>query len=359
MLPELSPTTPSSSSRSANRQNLLIFVLLSVIAVAGVIAYVLYSRDHVQPPLQASAQPTVPDDGRQLVEVRKHPHILFRNTALGPSYGLLCIASLNAPDGERYATALRCERVYATSEAGLCLQAHRSALTTYEAVSFDRNFAVLHTFNLAGGPSRTRVSRDGRWAAATVFVVGDSYAASGFSTRTTIFDLQHATKIGELEEFRVLKDGQLFKQLDFNFWGVTFAEDGDRFYATLASGGTFYLVEGQIARHELQVLRTGVECPSLSPDGTRLVFKSRMSEIGRRLWRLHVLDLRTLAETIINEANSVDDQAAWLDSDHVLYALPRNIPGSGTSDVWVARADGDGTPRVFMHNAASPCLVRP
>ena len=34
-------------------------------------------------------------------------------------------------------------------------------------------------------------------------------------------------------------------------------------------------------------------------------------------------------ESVVNESRSVDDQAEWLDSDHVLYALPRNVAGVG------------------------------
>ena len=36
--------------------------------------------------------------------------------------------------------------------------------------------------------------------------------------------------------------------VDVNFWGVTFARDSDRFYATLATGGKTYLIEGSVAR---------------------------------------------------------------------------------------------------------------
>ena len=54
----------------------------------------------------------------------------------------------------------------------------------------------------------------------------------------------------------------------------------------------------------------------------RLVFKSRTTERGRFVWRLHVLDLKTGNESVVNESRSVDDQAEWLDGEHVLYALP-------------------------------------
>jgi hypothetical protein len=249
--------------------------------------------------------------------------------------------------------------VHAAKDGGLCLQAQRGMLTSYEALAFDGSFAVRHTFKLAGAPSRTRTSPDGRSAASTVFVNGDSYSANGFSTRTTIFNIAAGMPAGDLEEFRVEQNGQTFKAADFNFWGVTFQPDGDRFYATLATGGRILLVEGVVSTRTLRVMREGIECPSLSPDGRRLVFKSRTSEAGRRVWHLHVFDLVSHAETALSESRSVDDQAEWLDTDHVLYGLSREQAGSGTSDIWVVRADGTGTPRLFVRDASSPAVVRP
>jgi len=50
----------------------------------------------------------------------------------------------------------------------------------------------------------------------------------------------------------------------------------------------------------------------------------------------------------------VDDQAEWLDNDHVLYALPH----LGSADVYVARTDASERSRLFMHDAQSPIVVR-
>jgi hypothetical protein len=36
--------------------------------------------------------------------------------------------------------------------------------------------------------------------------------------------------IGDLEQFTVSRDDQAFANRDFNFWGVTFAADGNRFF---------------------------------------------------------------------------------------------------------------------------------
>jgi len=62
----------------------------------------------------------------------------------------------------------------------------------------------------------------------TLFVAGDSYGAP-FSTRDHLFDLTTGDDRGTLEEFTVYKDGAPFQSASFNFWGTTFARDGNRF----------------------------------------------------------------------------------------------------------------------------------
>ena len=49
---------------------------------------------------------------------------------------------------------------------------------------------------------------------------------------------------------------------------------GDQFYCTLSSQGKHYLVKGDIATQTATVLRENVECPSLSPNGTRIAYKN-------------------------------------------------------------------------------------
>ena len=100
----------------------------------------------------------------------------------------------------------------------------------------------------------------------------------------------------------MLRDGKVFKKQNFNFWGVTFAHDDDRIYATLGSGKESYLVQGSIKARTFRVLTTHLECPSLSPDETRIAFKQSLDSHGS--WRIYVLDLKTmkrwpLAETKI------------------------------------------------------------
>lgn len=118
---------------------------------------------------------------------------------------------------------------------------------------------------------------------------------------------------------------------------MTFAADDRTFYATMAADGTTWLMRGDLRTRRLTALRRNVECPSLSPDGTRIAYKKRA---GTR-WRLHVLDLRRGSDTALAETADIDDQAAWLDGKTVGYAKPgRNGP-----EVFAVPADGSGAPR--------------
>ena len=282
---------------------------------------------------------------------------LVRHTGLDRSHGFLAVETDVLGERTREATPLMCHRVHFAAGRGSCLMVEREFFTTYTAVLFDPAFRPRHRIPLNGIPSRTRVSPDGRRAAITVFVSGHSYADSLFSTETSIVD----TDTGELivtnmEKLPVVRDGQPFHSLDFNFWGVTFAADGDRFFATLGTGGVMYLVVGSLADRAMRVVADGIECPALSPDETRVAFKKRMPGSARAHWRPHVLDLETLEATALAESRSVDDQVEWLDNEHILYALPQEM-GSPIADVWMLPADGSGGPEIFLEQASSPTVL--
>jgi hypothetical protein len=286
--------------------------------------------------------------GRASLTAARGPQILFRSMLTDETFGKLAVAPLRGLRTEWQIAPLKCDRVYFAAGRGICLAAGSAVAPIFTARIFGPDFSVRHELTLHGLPSRARVSADGRYAATTSFVYGHSYAAGAFSTETTLIDMATGTKIATLEQFSVTRGGERFKRRDFNFWGVTFARESDRFYATLASGGNTYLVVGSVRARTLRVLRTNVECPSLSPDGTRIAFKKAITGPGD--WRLAVLDLRTMRERLLAEPEKVDDQVEWLDTNHVLY-WRRNV-------VWVVPADGSGSPRQFVSNAASPVVVR-
>lgn len=189
-----------------------------------------------------------------------------------------------------------------------------------------------------------------------MFVTGHSYAAPGtFSTQTTLYDMSTGELLGDLEHFEVFKDGSQTEAPDFNFWGVTFANQPGRFYATLGTAGHTYLVRGDVETLRMEVLQDGVECPSLSPDNTRIAFKQRVaSGLGPVEWRPAVLDLATLEDHPLAEDRNVDDQIEWLDNDTVLYAVDTGFGGPST---WSAPADGTGEPRLFLRHADSPAVL--
>jgi hypothetical protein len=216
------------------------------------------------------------------------------------------------------------------------------------------------TFEQSGIPSRTRLAPDGGLGAMTLFVTGHNYSDGSFSTATSIVDTNSGASVGNLEQFKVLRDGVPIEAPDFNFWGVTFARDGNRFYATLGTAGQTYLVEGDVAAREMRVLRDGVECPSLSPDNTRLIFKRLTSSGPVRTWGWSVLDLATLQDRpLMAETRNVDDQAEWLDNDHILYAMPdEGPPATIATHIWVAPVDTDEAPRIFLRFASSPAVIR-
>ena len=240
--------------------------------------------------------------------------------------------------------------------ASVC-HSDRGFATTYEAIVFDERGQPAHTVPLAGSPSRTKVAPSGRVGAITVFVTGHSYAQGGFSTQTTIIDLDTGATIADLEtDFTIFRDGERWRKLDFNFWGVTFVDD-QTFYATLGSGGEAYLITGDIAKKEATVVRAGVECPSLSPDGSRLVYKQRVSsDLGPITWRLAVLDLASGETTPLAETRNVDDQVEWLDDETVMYGLPAD-GSTAEIDTWAVPADGSGSPRLVVPRASSTTVV--
>ena len=292
-----------------------------------------------------------PDAGRDL---------LFRHTGLDESFGVASVErpGAAAPEGRR-ATPLRCDRVDFAGERGVCLTTDRF-YATHSIMVFDGAFEPLHRLPLHGVPSRVRVAPDGRLAAVTVFVSGHSYLDEGFSTETSVIDTHTGERrIANLEELDVRRDGAPFRAVDFNFWGVTFAADSDRFYATLATGGAMYLVEGRVSTRRADVVLEGVECPSLSPDQTRIVFKKRVPRGLGFGWRLHVLDLRSREAVPLAELRSVDDQAEWLDDATILYSMPdRSAPTPMVTDVWRVPADGGGAPERFLKGASSPAVLR-
>jgi dipeptidyl aminopeptidase/acylaminoacyl peptidase len=316
-----------------------VLVVGCLLAGAATIAIGLRARD------SGEAASAGASDALPAARAAKRPTVVFRSTA---HHGQVAIAPAGRSSTAPTLSSLRCDRVYFAAGRGLCL-ARGGFPVGARAQIFGPDLHVRHTVALTGIPSRARVSPDGRYGAVTLFVTGHAYDPGSFSTQTTIIDLSTGQKIADLERFTVLRGDEQVTAVDVNFWGVTFARDSDRFYATLATGGKTYLIRGSVRQRLARVIHENVECPSLSPDGTRIAYKKRTGSKGTP-WHLTVLDLATMRETPLSEQRSVDDQAEWLDDGRVLYA----VDGS----VWAARADGTGGPRRYIVGANSPVAVR-
>ena len=120
----------------------------------------------------------------------------------------------------------------------------------------------------------------------------------------------------------------------------------------MSTGKHLYLVQGSVATESLVILADGVECPSLSPDGTRLVYKKRLPDLT---WQLWVMDLTTLVRTQLAETENVDDQGAWRDDQTIMYG--KADPTSDRVDLWTVPADGSGSPTKLADGAESPAVL--
>jgi hypothetical protein len=332
----------------SSRFRLITFGVLAVVCVAAAVVAVTRGKpDNGALRVSSGASRVLAD-----AHAAGRPMIVFRDLPGGRATGdaQVVLAPAAQPNESRTYTPLRCARVYFASGRGICIARSRRIGSPYRAEIFGADLKVTHSLDLGGLPSRTRVSPDGRYGATTVFVTGHAYAAPGsFSTQTTLIDLASGSKIADLEQFTTTRNGRQVTAIDVNYWGVTFARDSDRFYATLATGGKTYLIQGSVSDRTAHVIAENVECPSLSPDGARIAFKKRVGSQANP-WRLTVLDLASMRETPLAETRSVDDQVEWRDDHTVLYGL--------NGAVWSVPADGTGTPRRYIAGADSPATVR-
>jgi hypothetical protein len=324
------------------RRRAFALVLAACVALAaGTVAWTVARQDGGAGAGEGAARTPLPERGTVVFRSLDHAHpARYRRVGWMPVSG---------PQRRSEMSARECDRVHFAGGRGLCVTRDRGLLTGFKARTLGRRLDAQADIRLAGTPSRARVSPDGRYGSVTAFVSGHSYATPGaFSTATTLIDMTSGRSLGDLEKFAVTRDGAPFRAVDFNYWGVTFERDSNRFYATLASGAKTFLVHGDVKARTATVVRENAECPSLAPDGTRVAYKKRVGAEG--VWRFHVLDLASGHETALAETRSVDDQIEWLDGSRVLY-------GVGT-DVWTVPADGSGSPRRFLADADSPAVLR-
>ncbi|GII89093.1 TolB-like translocation protein; signal peptide [Sphaerisporangium siamense] len=334
----------NASGLSTRGRVIVLVAAVALLAAAGTV-YILRAR------AVAPSPAAVPRNGAQAVPRQTtlpRGELVMVGAGASADSGMV-VAVPPGGEGRPVSTGLRCKRFYAAAGTGVCLRVGATLTVGSEAIVLDERLREVRRVALAGIPSRARVSASGRMVAWTFFVSGDSYLSVGFSTRAGILDTRTGTLVKSLEDFTLEKDGRIHSPIDLNYWGVTFASDDNRFYATVSTSGRTYLVQGDFAKRRMRVLRENAECPSLSPDGTRVVYKKRVGGESDP-WRLYRLDLASGRETKLAEDANVDDQAAWLDDRTVMYSKLRG----DSSDVWTVPADGSGRPQVLMRDAFSP-----
>lgn len=323
----------SSWLRSTRGVLTIVASLLVVLAGAGYLFFTVSSQRVAPVATSAEVQ------GRQLQFVE-----------LADGRNRVQTVSLADPAGPRGATPLACQRVYSAAGTTVCLRLSGLG-PSYSAEIMGRDATLLRSVGLPGIPSRAKVSTSGQMVTWTSFVTGDSYTVpGGFSTRTGYFDLRSGTVVESLEHFTADIEGTVLTAQDINYWGMTVADDDRTFYATLASGGRTWLVRGDLVTSTVRSVRGDAECPSLSPDGTKVAYKKRIGRFGP--WDLAVLDLATGQERRLPGTAGIDDQATWLDNERLAFAaVPRDarVPA-----IHVVPSDGSAPASILIPEATSP-----
>ena len=279
------------------------------------------------------------------------PSVMFRTLAPKEMHGRVSMVPAGKPGSTRHVSSLSCARVHYAGGTGLCLIEEASGATVvHAAYLFDRTFTRGQRIDLTGIPTRARVSPSGRMAAITVYA--EEHAPNGeerLATSSIIIDVTSGTVLANLRDFTIDGSGQPPLDGPLDFAGVSFARDGDRFFATMSTAAEHYVVEGSIAARRVTVVASGMVSEALSSDGNHLIVKKQIGDRGR--WQLAVFDLGTNTERALNQGpRSVDDQVEWLDARHVMY---HDATEQGTG-VWALKTDGIAGPQLLIPDAYSP-----
>lgn len=305
-------------------------------------------RATLVPERLASVESALPASGDVLV-VHRVP---------GDDYGRLAIVKA---DGARVMLDRRCDRVHIGGPTGVCAAPLEGNFGGWETLIFDASTSGLPVLSDHPSPlpSRLRVSADGSVVTSTGFTSGRSYEDIGGDTATIAIVIDVPTgQLNGLVQYG--QEGLLQNTGEAQYWGVSFADPkGETFYSTAHYGDGPVVVRGDVASQTLSEPAFDGSCPSVSPDGTKLVYKQLRADGG---FDLALRDIATGETRVLGESRSADDQVEWLDNNTILYALH----GEGESgeivdpsfDIWKLSIDAGATPELFIPAASSPAVVR-
>ncbi len=270
----------------------------------------------------------------------------------------------------RTATIMHCERVHMGGASIFCFGMPKGlngvpdqtpdTHKQYQILNYALKPRTQNNFDGSFLVSRARMSSDGLFAASTVFTKGDSYMpgmTAQISTRAHIYSVASKTPVPDLERWAIFNKGQPLMPMGLNVWGVTFdPKNSALFYATVMAQNNIYLVKGNVNSRNMEVIAADIECPSFSPDGTRLAFKQRKTLGG---WNAAVYTIQTGKITVFEAPYSVDDQIEWLDNQTLVFEKKTITAASATVDLMVRDAQNPTLPaRLWLANAGSPTFVR-
>lgn len=286
------------------------------------------------------------------------------NRVPGDDYGRVVV--LHA-DGTRQLLERRCERLHIAAQLGICVSREESfGLATFTARYLDAADTELREVRNFPSqlPSRARVSPSGTLVSTTAFVTGTSYADIGGEAETLaiVDEADASTNLRGLTQFEVLSRDDRYQGVVGEYWGVSFVDE-DQFWVTGFFGEEPEVLEGSVSRGVLTPSGLAGSCPSVSPDGSTLVFK-RLQDDGEG-FDLVAANLDSGTTWLLGESRSVDDQVEWLDDDTILYALHTNSVEEGGAavaqpqfDIWSLDIAEGSEPQLFLPAADSPAAIR-
>ncbi len=296
--------------------------------VTGATAYAVHGRQQL-PRSGTTRPPTVPTSRtRRDGCLATGPRIVFRHTGIDRSYGLVAGGAARRPgrSARVHRRRLRPGRRDVGRDVS-CLHTERGVVTRYSAAELDADLARgQHRASLPGIPSRTRLSPDGTPGGHHDVRQRALLHADGVLHRDRDPRRRRRRATATSSSSRWCSTARSVRAhrpqpVGRDLRSTTTTPSTPR----SATGGETYLVTRRPARRARSPpLADHVECPSLSPDGTRIAFKQADERDGHALVALAVLDLATGKRDACSPArrHSVDDQSSGSTTTRCSTACP-------------------------------------